>query len=295
MFPKSGLISETDTLLYNSPGENHVTASPTRVFPDLDQILDGNTNAESGACQTGPIAPPVPVPVKECFSEFLPTADYVGVAGVNASPLSLHFRLTARDGKGGVNAADTTVLIATNAGPFLVTSHAAADSLRAGSTQTVTWNVANTTAAPLNTANVRISLSTDGGHTYPHVLVASAPNDGSQAVVLPNVGTTEARIKVEAVDGVFFDVSNADLEIRDAATQLAELVSFSTGLGIGNALEQLARSAQRQLQKGNVADACDTLQSFLNQVKAQTGKSLTPAQAAELTLRATTIRTALGC
>jgi Metallo-peptidase family M12B Reprolysin-like len=295
MFPKSGLISETDTLLYNSPGENHVTASPTRVFPDLDQILDGNTNAETGACPTGPIAPPVPVPVKECFSEFLPTADYVGVAGVNASPLSLHFRLTARDGKGGVNAADATVLIATNAGPFLVTSHAAADSLRAGSTQTVTWNVANTTAAPLNTANVRISLSTDGGHTYPHVLAASTPNDGSQAVVLPNVGTTEARIKVEAVDGIFFDVSNADLEIRDAATQLAELVSFSTGLGTGNALEQLARAAQRQLQKGNVADACDTLQSFLNQVKAQTGKSLTPAQAAELTLRATTIRTALGC
>ena len=64
MFPKSGQISATDTLLYNSPGENHLTTSPTRVFPDLQQILDNNTNADTGACTTGPIAPPVPVPVE---------------------------------------------------------------------------------------------------------------------------------------------------------------------------------------------------------------------------------------
>ncbi len=48
--------------------------------------------------------------VTECFAEFLPTADYVGFAGVNATPLSLHFRFTARDGKGGTNSADTTLL-----------------------------------------------------------------------------------------------------------------------------------------------------------------------------------------
>ena len=73
MFPLSAPISESDTLLYNSPDENHLTTSPTRVFPDLQQILDNNTNADTGSCPTGPIAPPVPIPVKECFSEFLPT------------------------------------------------------------------------------------------------------------------------------------------------------------------------------------------------------------------------------
>ena len=55
MFPKSGQISESDTLLYNSPGENSLTTNPTRVFPDLQQILDNNTNAETGACPSGPI------------------------------------------------------------------------------------------------------------------------------------------------------------------------------------------------------------------------------------------------
>ena len=297
MFPISGQISEEDALKYNSPGENHLTGSPTRVFPDLQQILDNNTNAETGACPTGPIAPPVPIPVKECFAEFLPTSDYVGFTGVNASPLSLHFRFTARDLLGGVAAAgpDTALLLAPGAGPFLVRSQSSAAALNAGSTQPVTWSVANTDIAPVGTTAVKISLSTDGGHTYPHVLAASTPNDGSQNVVLPNVSTLKARIKVEAIGNVFFDVSAVDFQIRDAAEQLALLVEFAKGQGPGKSLTQIAASAQRQLAAGDLAEACDTLQSFLNHVRAQTGKSLTPAQAAELTLRATTIRTALGC
>ena len=38
-----------------SPGENTVTTDPTRVFPDMAQILADNTNAETGKC---PAAPP---------------------------------------------------------------------------------------------------------------------------------------------------------------------------------------------------------------------------------------------
>jgi hypothetical protein len=41
------------------------------------------------------------------------------------------------------------------------------------------------------------------------VLAASTPNDGSEAVV----GTTHARVKIEAIDNVFFDVSNSDFAI----------------------------------------------------------------------------------
>jgi len=213
MFPKSGDISPSDALQYDSPGQNHLTSSPTRVFPDLQQILDGNTNAETGACPAGPIAAPVPIPVKECFAEFLPTADYAGFAGVNASPLSLHMRLTARDGRGGVNSADTTLLLASGTGPFLVTAPNSAVTWTAGSTRTVTWNVAGTDGAPVSATNVRISLSADGGQTYPFVLAASTPNDGSQTVTVPNVGTSGARVKVEAVGNVFFDVSDAGFTV----------------------------------------------------------------------------------
>ena len=211
MFPKSGQI--TQTLVYTSPGENNLTTNPTRVFPDLQQILDNNTNAETGMCPDGPIAQPVPQAITECYAEFLPTSDYVGVAGVNDSPLALHFRFTARDMRGGVDSADTTLLLASGTGPFLVTAPNTAVTYTAATTQTVTWDVAGRDGAPINATDVKISLSIDGGHTYPYVLAASTPNDGSEVVTLPSVGTTQARVKVEAVGNIFFDVSNTDFTI----------------------------------------------------------------------------------
>lgn len=211
-FGTRAVVSPSDSLLYNSPGQNHVTTDPTRVFPDMAQILANNTNAEAGTCPTAS-NPPTATQI-DCFSEFLPTAGYLGVAGVNASPASLNFKLTARDGRGGVNSATTQLILAPGAGPFLVTSPNTAVTLDGTSTQTVTWAVAATNVAPVSAANVNISLSVDGGSTWPYTLAASVPNNGSRAVVLPNVGTTTARIKVAAVGNVFFDVSNADFTIR---------------------------------------------------------------------------------
>ena len=73
-----------------------------------------------------------------------------------------------------MNSATTKLTLAPGAGPFLVTSPNTAVSVDSGSTQTVTWSVANTNVAPVNTANVHITLSTDGGLTYPILLAASS-------------------------------------------------------------------------------------------------------------------------
>lgn len=205
-------VTSAGTLLYNSPGENVVTTNPTRVFPDMAQVLANNTNAETGACTLAGTAPTSAE--IDCFSEYLPTASYVGFAGVNASPLALNFRLTARDSRGGVNSANVQLQLATGAGPFLVTSPNTATTIDGASFQTITWNVANTDVAPVSAANVKISLSTDGGATWPIVMAASTPNTGSKQVQFPNVNTAAARVKVEAVGNVFFDVSNADFTIR---------------------------------------------------------------------------------
>jgi len=206
------IVSDSDALLYGSPGENVVSTDPTRVFPDMAQILANNTNAETGACPA-PASPPTAANIA-CYSEFLPTASYTGYSKVNARPATLNFRLTARDGHGGVGSAATALVLATGAGPFLVTAPNTAVAVARGSQLNVTWNVANTAAAPVNTANVKISLSTDGGLTFPYVLAASTPNNGSKTVTLPAVSTTAARIKVEAVGNVFFDVSNANFTIN---------------------------------------------------------------------------------
>jgi hypothetical protein len=209
-FGSAANVSATDTLLTPSPGLNAVTTDPTRVFPDIGQILSGNTNAVTGTCPTAPAAPAVvPADIRDCFSEFLPTADWIGFLGDR----TMNFRLTARDahpGGGGIGSAATKLTLAPGTGPFLVTSHTSAETLRGGSSQTVTWDVAGTDAPPVSTSDVRITLSTG------HVLAAATPNDGSATVTLPNIVAANARIKVEAVGNVFFDLSDADLAIQAA-------------------------------------------------------------------------------
>jgi hypothetical protein len=232
-FGEAANVSPSDTLLTPSPGLNAVTTDPTRVFPDLAQILANNTNAATGSCPAGP-APPTALPpdVRDCYSEFLPTNAWVGFPGDRV----LNFRLTARDGNpgaGGIGSADTRLVLDPLAGPFLVTSQATSVPVTGGSTQSVTWDVAETNVAPIDATDVKISLSLDGGLTYPHVLAASTANDGSEAVVIPNLATTQARIKVEALGNVFFDISETDFTIQavPVVTAFDRSVQYSDGLG----------------------------------------------------------------
>jgi hypothetical protein len=83
-----------------------------------------------------------------------------------------------------------------------------------GSQQLVTWAVNGTDSPPVNTQNVTIRLSTDGGYTYPDILLASTPNTGSATVTLPNISTEVARIKVAAVDNIYFDINTTDFGIE---------------------------------------------------------------------------------
>jgi len=181
------------------------TANPTRYFPQLSTIL-------AGGLVTGPLTG--------------------GDAGANIEALSsvartLNFRLTVRDNApyvstspvkvGQTQFTDMVVTVSSASGPFAVSVPNTAVSYAGGSTQNITWSVASTTAAPVSCANVKISLSTDGGQTFPIVLAASTPNDGTEALVIPNTPTTTARIKVEAVGNIFFDISNANFTITGAA------------------------------------------------------------------------------
>jgi hypothetical protein len=101
----------------------------------------------------------------------------------------------------------------------------------ANSSQTVTWDVAGTTAAPISCANVAIDLSTDGGLTFPTSLAASTPNDGSQSVTIPNQQTTQARVRVSCVGNVFFDIGNANFTIGPPGAAAPTLQSIAPTSG----------------------------------------------------------------
>jgi hypothetical protein len=159
---------------------------------------------------------------------------------------NLNFRLTARDNKmggGGVCYASTKVVIA-NAGPFTVTyPNAAGVNWPGASTQTVTWDVNKTDLTPISCANVNILLSLDGGQTFTTVL-ANTPNDGTQAIFVPQVPITKTtcRIKVEAAGNIFFDIDDNNFTIS-STVGIKELSSNNT-LG----MQLVPNPAQDQLQ-----------------------------------------------
>ena len=192
------------------------TASTARTFPKLQYILNNanvpptNYTCGGSTCLTGEVLP--------------------------STNRTMNFRFTARDNRaagGGTANAPMQVSVVSTAGPFAVTVPNTPVSWSGGSAQLVSWNVANTASAPVNCANVKISLSTDGGNTFPTTLTASTPNDGSETVLVPNMpATTTARIKVEAVGSVFFDISDTNFSITGSGpTPSPTPISGSTTLG----------------------------------------------------------------
>jgi len=178
------------------------STNPTRTIPRLSNLLN-NTFA---------------------LGEILPNTNR-----------TMNFRVTARDnraGGGGVNTADMAVAVTTSSGPFLVTSPNTAVSW--SGLQTVTWAVAGTTSAPVSCANVSILLSTDGGNTFPTILAGSVPNTGSAQVTMPNLSTTQARIKVAAVGNIFFDISNVNFTITAAAGPANNACGAATVISVGS-------------------------------------------------------------
>ncbi len=186
--PSATKTSGVNFRSYNASG------SPTRYFPNMASVLAGGTTT------TG----------TELTVEALPSV-----------ARTLNFRLTVRDNHAGGpanNSDDTIITVNATAGPFLVSAPNTAVSYAGNSSQTITWAVAGTTSNGVNCANVDILLSTDGGSTYPITLLAGTPNDGSQAVTIPNnVGTTN-RIMVKGSNHIFFDVSNVNFTITAGST-----------------------------------------------------------------------------
>jgi subtilisin-like proprotein convertase family protein len=148
----------------------------------------------------------------------------------------INYRLTVRDNdiSGGQTGFDTmTATVTTAAGPFTVTSQSANQIVwTPGDTETITWNVAGTTANGVNTANVNILLSTDEGLTYDTVLASDVPNDGSHAITVPNVSAPKCRIMVEGAGNIFFNINSSFIAVGNYVYENVDVCeSFTFNFG----------------------------------------------------------------
>jgi hypothetical protein len=153
------------------------TTSPTRTFPAPGNLLAGTPTS----------------------GEVLPS-----------DSRALIFRMTVRDNRGGVSYGTLAFNVRADIGPFEVTAPTTNVTWAPLSTQTVKWKGRNTQAI---CSTVDILLSTDGGRTYPTVLLAGEESFFEAKVTLPDVSTTQARIKVACTDNVFFAVSPVNFTI----------------------------------------------------------------------------------
>lgn len=165
-------------------------STPERYFPKLSYVLTGNLGGP-GTSNKWDVVPSV--------------------------ARTMNFRYTVRDNFVGGGASDSDnmkITVDGASGPFEVTSQDGTTMWDTNTTETITWNVAGTDAAPINCSNVDILFSTDAGLTYPVTLALSVPNTGSAVVNVPNLNTIRGRFMVKASDNVFFNVNMGSIIVQ---------------------------------------------------------------------------------
>jgi len=165
---------------------NSSISSPNRYMPALPTVIEGNIS------NTWEVVPSV--------------------------AREMNFSLVVRDNAaGGGNSARDDIKVTTiDITPFTVDGPSTNEEWLVGSNQTINWVVGATNQAPVNTQNVTILLSTDGGVSFPIVLIENTTNNGSATFVVPNNITDTARIMVAAVDNIFYNVNTSNFTISSS-------------------------------------------------------------------------------
>ena len=159
--------------------------SPNRYMPKLSTVLNGQTQT------TWEVVPSVSRAMK--------------------------FRYTVRDNvAGGSSSAsdDTVITVDGDSGPFVVTSQNASTTWSPQSNETITWDVAGTDVAPVDSPNVDILFSTNGGQTYDVVIAEDIPNNGSAEISAPNLNTTSGRFMIISSNNIFYDINGGVITIE---------------------------------------------------------------------------------
>ena len=113
--------------------------------------------------------------------------------------------------------ADVAIDVAGTAGPFAVLRPKTAVIWSIDSPHEIQWAVANTDQPPINCTHVKITLSHDGGWTYPAIVAAHEPNDGAAMVQFDEV-VKNGRLKIACENNIFFALSTGTVTLHEGET-----------------------------------------------------------------------------
>jgi nitrous oxidase accessory protein NosD len=140
-------------------------------------------------------------------------------------------------------------------------------------------------------------LANNGGPTQTIALEPGSPAIDAIAPGVNGCGTniTMDQRGVTRPQGPGCDFGAYEVEQATPVQLLAALGKAVIGVGPGTSLADKVAQALAYLNSGDVSDTCSTLTAFINEVKAQSSKTIPQAQAATLIASAQQIKTLLGC
>ena len=203
----------------DADGNGSLTFNWEQFDTDLNTDIPANTGSSATAAlfRTFPPSNTASRTVPQLSSILANSTPGTGGETLPNVARTLTWRLTVRDnmaGNGGI-ACDEIILNVAATGPFEITTQNGVTAWTAGTSETISWNVAGTNAATFTCPNVDILWSTDGGLTFPVMLASNVPNDGSQNITVPANSTSQGRLKIVCTGetNIFFDINNTDIAI----------------------------------------------------------------------------------
>ena len=151
--------------------------------------------------------------------------------------------------------------------------------------------VTNTVADEVTVGEVPsgVAITPDGSRAY----VTNADSDTVSVIEIPT-NIVVATVPV-GVSPFGIAITPGSTTAEDVEDTIEKVVSFNLPAGLSNALKAKLQKALDAIEQGDFATACSELQAFENQVMAQSGKKMTPAQAAELLDAVDQLQAQLGC
>ncbi|MFT6897422.1 MAG: hypothetical protein ACJA13_001828 [Paraglaciecola sp.] len=144
----------------------------------------------------------------------------------------LNFRVSVKDGKGGMNSADVAVQVIDTGATFAVLDPTTGTNWQGNTLQTVRWNSADTELAPINCQSVDIRLDLDGDERFDSLVLSDTPNDGEQVLRVPSTASTQVRLQVLCHDNVFYSLNKGKFTITPAADPIAPIITGQLPLSV---------------------------------------------------------------